>query len=267
MTADTDAADQLYGLPPEEFTAARNALAREIGKQGDRQAAEAIKSLRKPSAAAWALNQLARRHGESVRELVGAGRQLRTAQDELLAGGDRDAFREASRREQELVSELARKAVEITRDSGSPTPEALEHRIADTLRAAALDSEVAEALLAGRLVREHAAAGMAGGLAAGAPPAKPRAKGGRSQSAAGEGLREAALQLRDAEKAEEGARKRQESAARQAARLRERAEEALARLRDAEADQQTAEQALTKASEDRSRLARRAEELRRRAGA
>ena len=254
------AAERLYGLPLEHFTAARNALARETAKEGDRQGAEEIRALRKPTAAAWALNQLARSHGDEVRELVSAGEQLRRAQDELLAGGDRAAFREASKHEQRLVSGLARKTVGIARDSGGAPTEALERRVADTLRAATLDRGVAESLRAGRLVREHAATGLPTGRA---PSGKPRAKARGSAPAAAERLRQAERELRDAERTEQSARKRHESANRQTVRLRERAEEALERLRAAEADQGAAQEALAKAGEDRLRLARRAEQLRR----
>lgn len=265
------AAERLYGLPLADFTAARNALARETAKGGDRQAADAIRSLRKPSAAAWALNQLARAHGDEVGELVSAGERLRRAQAELLAGGDRAAFREASEVEQRLVSELARKAVAVARDAGAAATDALERRVADTLRAAVLDPAVAESLRAGRLVREHAAAGLP---TDGAPSGGPQARAGRPDAAGAdqrrqagaEELRQTQRHLRDAERAEQSARKRHESAGRQTARLRERAEEALERLRAAEADQQAAADALTKAGEDRLRLARKAQELRRRAG-
>ena len=257
------AAERLYGLPLADFTAARNTLARETAKEGDRQGAEAIRSLRKPSAAAWALNQLARGHGDELGELLSAGERLRRAQAELLAGGDRAAFREASKLEQRLVSELARKAVGIAREAGTAATDALERRIADTLRAAALDPAVAGSLRAGRLVREHAAAGLP---TDGPPSGKPQPKPRRSPAAGAEHLREAQRHLREAERAEQSARKRHESAGRQTARLRERAEEALERLRAAEADQQAAKEALAKAGEDRLRLARKAEELRRRAG-
>ena len=259
------AEEHLYGLPLAEFTAARNALAREAE---DRDAAEAIRSLRKPSLPAWALNQLARRDADAVRGLVRAGRDLRSAQEDLLAGGERDAFREASKLEQQLVSELAGRAVEIARESGAAASEPLKQRVADTLRAAVLDHEVAEALVAGRLVREQAAAGMAGNLgSSAAAPRTPRPKAGRAEpSAAEQGLRRSSQLLREAEKAEASARKRRESAARQTERLRKRAEEANARLRAAEADVDAAEESLRSATSDRERLAREVDELSRRAG-
>lgn len=261
MTDPKAAAEHLYGLSLEEFTAARNALARETSKGGDKQAAEEIRSLRKPSAAAWALNQLARAHPEDVRELVSAGERLRSAQAELLAGGGREGFTEASNAEQRLVAELSRTAGEIARDSGAAATDALERRAGDTLRAAALDPAVAESLVEGRLVGDHAVSGLGGALPSDAAP--PRERRRSKSAAASRQLEQAEERLRAAETTETAARKRHESATRQTARLRARAEEALERLRAAEADQRAVERELTEAGEDRSRLMRKVEELRR----
>ena len=53
--------DELFDLPLDEFTAARNDLAKRLKRDGDEDAAEQVRSLPKPSIAAWAVNQLARR--------------------------------------------------------------------------------------------------------------------------------------------------------------------------------------------------------------
>jgi len=55
----------LYGLPLEEFIKARDALARRRAREAGKEAGAAVKALRKPSVAAWALNQLARRAAAS----------------------------------------------------------------------------------------------------------------------------------------------------------------------------------------------------------
>ena len=56
-----DEIDQLFALPLDEFTAARNELARRLKQDGDAEAAEGVRGLAKPTVAAWAVNQLARR--------------------------------------------------------------------------------------------------------------------------------------------------------------------------------------------------------------
>lgn len=60
----TDAHD-LYGLPIELFVSERQAVAKELRRQGLRDEAARITGLRKPSVAAWAVNQLVRRPGAS----------------------------------------------------------------------------------------------------------------------------------------------------------------------------------------------------------
>lgn len=87
MTADPlDAEiDALYALPPAEFTAARNALAKRAGPR----AAE-IRKLARPSAAAWAINQLYWQRRDVFDRLAAAARALRAAHARRLAGRDAD---------------------------------------------------------------------------------------------------------------------------------------------------------------------------------
>ena len=112
------AARELYGLPPDEFTRARDARVKELRKEGDRETAEAVKALRKPTVAAWALNQLARTRSKDVEKLIAAGEELRSAQEELLGGGDRSAFQEAAGTERELVAELSADATTLASEAG-----------------------------------------------------------------------------------------------------------------------------------------------------
>jgi hypothetical protein len=174
-------ADDLYALPPGEFTRARDERAKALRKKGKREEADAVKALRKPTVAAWALNQLARERPKDVERLVAAGEKLRGAQDELLAGGDRKAFQGAAAREREEVAKLSDAAVELVGEAGERATPALREKIAETLHAAALDEETAEELRSGRLVREREAIGGFGGMTAGAP-AKTGSDGGRQKS-------------------------------------------------------------------------------------
>ena len=144
------AAEDLYGLPPGEFTRARDARVKELRKE-DRDAADAIKGLRKPTVAAWALNQLARRRPKDLARLLKAGEELRAAQEELLAGGDRGAFQEAAaktderhaRRELEAAVKALRHAEERAEAAKAHAAEAAERarttadRLKDAKRAEA----------------------------------------------------------------------------------------------------------------------------------
>jgi hypothetical protein len=149
------AADELYALPPGEFTGARDERAKALRKEGHRDDADAVKALRKPTVAAWALNQLARRRPKELERLLAAGEDLRAAQEELLASGDRKAFQDAAAKERDEVAKLAGEAAELAAEGGERASPALTEKVAATLHAAALDDEAAEELRAGRLVRER----------------------------------------------------------------------------------------------------------------
>ena len=182
------AADELYALPPGEFTRARDTRVKELRGDGDREAAESVKALRKPTVAAWALNQLSRQNSDDVDRLVAAGEDLRAAQDELLGGGDRSAFQEAAAAERELVAKLSAGAVALAGDAGERAS-GLQEKVAATLHAAALDEETAEELSAGRLTREREAIGGFGAATMAEPPssrgtAKPKAKDATPRSKA-----------------------------------------------------------------------------------
>ena len=72
--------DRLYALPLEEFTQARNDLARRLTKAGQADAAAEVKKLPKPSIPVWTANQLARREPGELRALLRSAEELRTAQ-------------------------------------------------------------------------------------------------------------------------------------------------------------------------------------------
>jgi hypothetical protein len=95
--AGEQAGDELFGLAPEEFVAARDELARRLRRDGDPEAARRVKALRRPPLSAWAVNQLARGKEPSVDRLLAAGERLRAAQQAALAGGDAAELRSAAK--------------------------------------------------------------------------------------------------------------------------------------------------------------------------
>src|SRR4051812_14418257 len=72
-----EVADRLYGLLPGEFTAAREALAKEARAAGDAELSRGVRALRKPTVVAWAVNQASRRRPHELEELLDVGRRLR----------------------------------------------------------------------------------------------------------------------------------------------------------------------------------------------
>ena len=152
--------DRLYGLPLAEFTPARDELAARLRREGDADGAAEVKRLRKPSVAAWALNQVSRTNPKGVKELIETGRRLRQAQEGLLAGGRRDPLDKASEKERRLVAELSRHAERELVAAGRSVSGSVQEKLRGTLHAVATDSEARDSLRSGRLVREHAASGL-----------------------------------------------------------------------------------------------------------
>ncbi|HVL26625.1 MAG TPA: hypothetical protein VM390_00645, partial [Acidimicrobiales bacterium] len=148
-----DRIDELYGLAAGEFVAARNQLVRELKKEGDKEVAAAVAALRRPSAAAWAVNQLARRRRGELEQLVALGAELREAQAGAMAGADATELRAAARARREAVAALADVATAILAGEGS-SPAAHRDAIVATLEAATLDAGAGGAVLAGRLASE-----------------------------------------------------------------------------------------------------------------
>lgn len=145
--ADVDGVDQLYELEPAQFVAARDRLARALKAAGDREAAAAVKGLRRPTLVAWALNQVARARAEEVAELLDAGAAVGRAQAQVMSGGASAELRAATRRRRELASTLARAVADLA--GAAHHDEAVA-----TLDAASFDPEVAERLRRGRLTKE-----------------------------------------------------------------------------------------------------------------
>lgn len=154
-----EVADSLYALPLEEFTAARDALAKQLksGPQADPAAAARVQSLRKASRAAWVLNLLVRREADQVAEILGVAEALREAQSTM----DGEQLRALTRQRRQLTSAVAARARSLAAESGVPVSGAVADQVEATLTAALLDADAARALSSGLLVQPLAALGFA----------------------------------------------------------------------------------------------------------
>jgi hypothetical protein len=248
--ADPDASiDSLYAASPDEFVKQRDELARSLRKDGEREAADEVKKLRKPSVAAWTVNQLARREKMRLRGLFTAGERLRAAQEQVLAGEAPDVLERARDDERAAIRELAGPASALLEEAGHPPTEAMLDRVRETLHAAVVDEDIGGRVRAGRLEKEEQVTGFAfASLPAtrGKPkrpaPArsKPAQKPAKDTAAAAKRRRaEADLKaardaLAEAEKTLKGRERELEQAARDVERRRsavERAERTLERAR------------------------------------
>ena len=228
------ALDELFGVPREEFVAARNSLARRLRDGGDRAAADRVKALRKPSLPAWSINQVARSRPSDVAALLEETERARTAALE----GDGPGLRSATQARTVLIAALTRAAGEELEAAGVTTARSHMDQVRDTLLASA-SAEETDLLRSGRLTETLTGAGFESAFG-GAEPAVLETEGDMAQAQA--------VDLK-------------------ARRLRERAAEADARARRLEAVARAAEEeagrarvAATAAREAAAEALRRAEE-------
>ena len=146
--------DRLYAVPLDQFTPARDALAARLKTAGDAAESARVKALRKPTAPAWAVNQLARRYPKQIEVLIAASDQLRRAQQELLQGASAGDLWEATLAEREAVGELMKAAEWLLKESGLGSSRGTLDRISDTLYAAAADPTGRTLLRRGLITQE-----------------------------------------------------------------------------------------------------------------
>ena len=120
---------RLYQLPLADFTAARNALAKQAGAR-----ASEVKALQKPPVAAWAINQLFWQRRDVYDRLIGAAGDLRAAHGAVLAGKSGDV-RAAGESHEEAIEAALKATLALLRDAGQPATDATRQAIATTLRA------------------------------------------------------------------------------------------------------------------------------------
>jgi hypothetical protein len=136
----------LYGLPPEEFTAARNALANRLREDGDKAEAKRVRGLKKPSLPAWTVNQLARKHGGRIEELL----RLRDEIEEASSAAD---LRSRTEERRKVLTQLVADAKKVLiQDGHAPSASTIE-KVSQTLLAAG-DDDTREQLVSGTLERE-----------------------------------------------------------------------------------------------------------------
>jgi hypothetical protein len=152
--------DELYRQHPEQFVASRNELAKQLRVDGDRDAAERLRKLRRPTTTAWLLNRVALDSPALVGEFAAASRAVADAQRRALEGDEKatNEWRIAAARDREAATAVRDAAERAARDAGHPaTPRALE-LVIETLRATGEDEQLRERVQRGRVEREQSAA-------------------------------------------------------------------------------------------------------------
>jgi hypothetical protein len=120
--------EALYRAPLAEFVDARNALAARLRKAGDAEASARVKALPKPSAAAWALNQVYWRARDDYARMIAAGDRLRSLQQQMLAGRAADP-RDAMQERQAALRKVVERALGFLAEAGQPATDATRQRV------------------------------------------------------------------------------------------------------------------------------------------
>ena len=225
MAYDDKVIRDLYTLPLDQFTAARDELAQRLKSEDDAEGAKRVSKLRKPSVAAWALNRASANNPEAVSRLLDSHQMLRKA-------GSRQALEEASETRRQAVAALTDAAM-TELDKGSLQT---RDRISRTLLAVATDTQGEADLAAGTLVRELEPSG--GGWGEMELPPVPEPDPAEQAALAAETARERARKLEaeadDAESQVEAAKETLAEARRRAKQARSAADKAVEEARRAE---------------------------------
>jgi hypothetical protein len=217
--------DDLYGLPPSDFTAARDTYVAEAKTAGDRALATELAAFKRPSIAAGLVNLVALRRPEAVSRLIELGRTIRDAQGNVTPIQLRDL---SAQRRTELDSVVAL-AGSLAAERGDPTPSrAVLTEVESTFAAAMADDDAADLVRRGRTLKalSYSGFGQPGDSSAAAvfapgrptatsgrpatPPSAPSAAGapaGATTGAAGEAAAEAAAKAAREAAAEQAERR------------------------------------------------------------
>jgi hypothetical protein len=219
--------DELYKLPLEEFTKARNALAKSLSGDGK----QAITALAKPTVPMWVVNQLHWQNAPTYNALVDASEKLRTAHRAALTGKNVDT-RKAEELHKTTLEKAFAQAVAATEKKGIRLSDAARDAVRRTLTALPTDEP------AGRMTREPPAAGfslLTGIKPRPAPPAKKAAPEPKLSAAE---LKRQQLAEKQAERiriaAERRARQEEEKARKEKEKRQREIEKAEEALREAE---------------------------------
>ena len=162
-------ADALYAVPPPDFVAARRDAVAAARADGDKVVATQLAALKKPTVAAWLVNQLVREHPHDVDAAIGLGAEMRDA----TVAGDRDGLRELSTRRAQIVSRLVERARAIADEHGQAAGAETQRELEQTITTAAIDPAAAAQLRTGRLTAALTSEGFGFDQGALPPPRDP----------------------------------------------------------------------------------------------
>ena len=140
---------ELYTLVPSAFTAARSARAKDAKSSGDKELAQQITRLPKPSTSAWAVNLLVRNRAKEFAGVLELGTALAAATEQQ----DAERLRALGQQRPRVLAAAVEQARNAAEGQGVKVSGAAAMEIEATLRAAMSDPGAAGAVRSGRLVR------------------------------------------------------------------------------------------------------------------
>ena len=150
----SDILERVFDSPLDEFTSTRDAIVKELKSQGNGDVAAEVKSLRKPTVSAWAVNQLARGEADDIRRLF----EIR---DEMASAGNAASLRKGVDERKKLLVTLVARAEKILTEAGHAPTATTTERITQTLQAGDTDED-RDAIVEGRLSKDLTPSGFGG---------------------------------------------------------------------------------------------------------
>lgn len=148
----SDAVNELYQVPVDQFVAERKRLAGELKATGEAAAAKQLLARRRPTVSAWVVNQLYWHARDEFEAMLETAEQLRDG--DLTASADH----------REAIANLRARAIAILEDAGHNANEATVRRVMTTVAALAasggFEPDVPGALVADRDPPGFAAIGV-----------------------------------------------------------------------------------------------------------
>lgn len=144
-----EAVAAVYAVTLETFMATRSALVAQAKASGNAAAAKDIARLRRPSVAAWAINNLVRRRPDVVADLIGLGVRMRSAQAAL----DGEALSALRGPRNAVLGEFVWAASVQAAAEGRVLVASVEDQVMATAVASLADEGAADALASGALIK------------------------------------------------------------------------------------------------------------------
>jgi hypothetical protein len=165
--------DVVFAATPETFTAARDALVKKLKAEKRKEDAAVVAAFRRPTAALWGMNQVARADGTTVEGLRRQGQVALRAQEQLLSGGSPADVLAAVEQRRTMVSALVNSVVSFLTANGVAA-DSLAPQLRSAFEMISVNAAAGAALQRGRLATIPTEADDSSGAESVVPAKTPR---------------------------------------------------------------------------------------------